>query len=316
MNRTWAPESLPAATRGEFLAHRATAVPELERRLSSLPGLLVNYGRGFGAFIALMMAGSALSDVRVETFHVVFAIAMVTAALGTVPFTVRWARSTGKLMETLVSWEAAERQTRSLATGDVQPELRMPFDARRDADFEHVAHSASMWAEFRPIARRLFLRAAPAIASGALGIALVLGGPGTEPAAQGIAFVLSGIYLLTWCLAAVVGVFTFAWRLTMVWRAQDAEIRAWRVERVGAVAAAQFERAQRRERARMVAPYVAVAVLVLVVRMMTSSPVAVASFVAIVVLAGLLIGVVLLARRSRRRAAAPAAHDLTSVPPD
>ena len=114
MTQTCAPGDVPVATRGEFLVLRATAVQELERRIGSLSDLLVNCALVFGAAFALMLAGAALSDARVEVFHVVFAVVMAAGALASVPFIARRTLRTRTLMAVLLAWETAEQQARSL----------------------------------------------------------------------------------------------------------------------------------------------------------------------------------------------------------
>jgi hypothetical protein len=316
MNETWAPGDVPVATRGEFLAQRATAVHDLERRIGSPVDLFVNSGLVVGAAFALMLAGAALSDARVETFNVVFTVVMTAAALVTVPLMVRRALRTRKLMATIVAWETAEGQSRSLPPGHVRPDLRMPFDAREDADFEAVAHAAEVAAQFRPSATWLVWRSLPAGLGIAPGLVLVLGGFGPERGPQEVTALVSGVYLLTSCLVAAVGMVRMGLRLRRLWQMQKAEVQAWRVERIGPVAAAEVERASGRLQALLVAPFVVTSFLILVLSVGTSSPDAVAFIVAVVVLAGIVTGVAVLVRRFRRRSAAPTGHDLTPVPPD
>lgn len=315
MTEGLAPADVQPATRGEFLAARATAVPELERRIGSPLDLLLNCGLVFGAVFALMMAGTALTDARVETLHVVIAGVMTAGALATVPLMVRRGLRTRTWMAALLAWETAERRARSLPPGYVRPDLRMPFDARQDADFDDVALVAETWAEFRPSAWWLIKRAIPIGIGLLVGFLLVAEGFGDSPVALAVTLGVAGGYLLTCCLVSAAGMFRMAWRLRRIWQAHKSEIRAWRVERVGPVAAAEVERAWGRRRARIVAPFFAVSVLVLVVRLSTSSPEAVALAVAVVAVGGLVTGVVLLVRRLRRRPASPAEHDLTAVPP-
>jgi hypothetical protein len=311
MNPIWAPADLPAATRGEFLAHRARAVQELEQRLSSPVGLLVNCGLVFGAALALMLAGTALGDVRVETFHVAFAVVMAAAALTTVPIMVRRALRTRKLMAAFIAWETAERQARSLPSGHLPPDLRMPFDARRDADFEHFAYVTAVKARFRPLPTWLVLRGTPAGLGWVVGFVLMMGAVSEGSVAAAMAWGAAGGYLLICSLVVTASVVRAGWRLAQLLRAEQADIRTWRAERTGPVTAAKMEPAAVRRAALTVAPLVAMCVLYLVVGV--SSPEVAVIAVAIVVLAALVTGVVLLVRK--RRAAAPAEHDLTSAPP-
>ena len=82
------------------------------------------------------------------------------SGLAAVPLTVRRAVAP-EADGHAVSWEAAERQARSLPTGDVRSDLRTPFDARRDADFEHVAYDADTAAYRRVTGGRLMFRLVP-----------------------------------------------------------------------------------------------------------------------------------------------------------
>jgi hypothetical protein len=143
----------------------------------------------------------------------------------------------------------------------------------------------------------------------------VLGGVGPERGAMEVAALVSGVYLATASFVSIGGEFRMAWRLRRSWLTQGAELRAWRVERIGPVAAAEVERASARQRALLVGPFVVTSVLILVVRIGSSDPDVAAVIVAVVVLAGLVTGLVFLVRRRRRRAAAPAEHDFTAVPP-
>lgn len=305
------PEELRCTTRGEFLALRETAVRELERRIGDPSELVVNAVLVSGATYALVFAGTALDERPVETFHVVLAVVAVVAALLTVPPTVRRALSTRKQMAAVLAWETAERQTRSLPPGQVRPDLRMSFDARQDADFEDVVDVAVTTAEFRPTASWLTLRAVPAALGLPLGLVLVAAGFSDLPAAWGVA----GGYLSLSCLVRITSVIRTMWRLREVWTVHTAESRAWRSERIGPVAAAELERALRRQRWRTVAPFIAISSLGLVATGMRSAGVAVAAVVVIAVVAWLVLGGVWLARWLRRPAPAQEQREGTAVPP-
>lgn len=315
MTEALAPGDVQPATRGEFLAARATAVPELERRIGSPLDLLLNCGLVLGAAFALVMAGTALTDARAETVHVVIAGVMTAGALATVPLMVRRVHRTRTWMAALLAWETAERQARSLPPGHVRPDLRMPFDARQDADFDDVAFGAELWAEFRPRAWWLIKRGIPAGLGLLVGSLLVAEGFGDSPVALAVNVGVAGGYLLSCCLVSAAGMFRTAWRLRRIWQAHKSEIRAWRVERVGPVAAAAVDRAWLRKRWQIWAPFIGVSLVGLAAKVSTTPPEVVGIVAAIVVLGGFITGIVLLVRRLRRRPASPAEHDLTAVPP-
>jgi hypothetical protein len=299
MNQTWAPGDVRVATRGEFLAARETAVRELERGIGSPLGLLQNCALVFGAFFACIVAGSALSQPRVETFNVVFAVVMVVAALATIPFTVRRALRRRKLIAALLAWEAAERQARSLPPGHVRPELRTPFDARQDADFEDVALDARLAASRRAAQGRLVRRTTLPSFGLVLGLVLVSGVSGDEPVATRVSWGVAGAYLVVCCLVAIAADFRL-WRRACKFRwAQTADIVAWRAERLLPGEPADVDPDWLREQALILAPFLVLSALAIVVRVRTSSPEVLNVTLAVLVLAGVATYVALTVRRNR-----------------
>lgn len=315
MTEALAPGNAQVATRGEFLAARATAVQELERRLSSPLGLLQNCGLLFGAVFALMLAGTALSDARVETFHVVFAALLTAAAFATVPIIIRRAFRTRKAIAAFIAWETAEREARSLPPGHIRPELRMPFDARVDPDFEHFAHVVAVRDRFAPLPGWVVRRALPAAAGLLLGFVLLMAGFGDEPVGVAVAWGVAGGYLLACSLLVIASAVRTGWRLAQILRAEKADISLWRAERVGQVAAAEVDRALLRKRWLVAAPFIVLPVLGFAVRVVTSSWASVGVMVVVVAWAGLMIAVVLRGLWRTRRASVPAEHDITAVRP-
>jgi hypothetical protein len=315
MTEALAPGEVQAATRGEFLAARATAVRELEQRLSSPLGLLQNCGLLFAAVFALTLAGTMLSDSRVGTFHVVFAAVMTAAACATVPIMIRRALRTRKAIAAFIAWQTAEREARSLPPGHVRPELRTPFDARLDPDFEHFAHGVAVRDRFAPLPEWVLRRALPAGAGLVLGFVLLMAGFGDKPVGVAVTWGVAGGYLLTCSLLVIASAVRTGWRLVQILRAEKADISRWRAERIGQVAAAEVDRASLRKRWLIAAPFIVVPTLGWVVRVMTSPGATVTAVVVVVVLAGVLIAVVLLALWRTRPAPAPAEHHITAVPP-
>lgn len=313
MNPTWAPQDVPAATRGEFLALRDTAVRELERRILSPAQVLLHGGLAFVASLFWWAAGGVLAEPGNRTVLVVITVVLTGVGLAAVVPTVRRAVRNRKLTPLLLAWETAERQARSLPPGEVRPDLRTPFDARGDADFEHVAALADGAAYSRPTDGRLMFRLVPPSLGLAWGFVLVMGVSRDAPVLERVGWGVAGGYLLLCCVVAIAATMRLSWRLTRVWRAQKTDIAMWRAERIGPVAAAEVDRAWRRKRWLIVAPFMGLSVLGLAARVMTSSPAAVALAVAVVVLAGLIVGIVLLVRS--RATARRAEGELTSAPP-
>lgn len=315
MTEALAPADLPAATRGEFLANRERAVRELHKELSSPLGLLQNCALVLGAAVGFFMAGAAFGDPNVETPVVVFVVVLGAAALASTAVILRRSRRRRELTAVRLAWETAERQTRSLPPGDIRPELRMPFDARAAADFEFVAFWENRRAELRVPSTMVSLRTISAAMGLLLGFVLVMGGFSAVSVKEAVGWWVAGGYLLICSVVSIADAFRTTWRLRRVWQAQQAEIRAWRADRMGPVAAAGAERAWSRKWWLLSGPHVGAPVMGVVVGAMTRSPAAVAIAVAVVVLAELVVGVMLLVSRRRRRAAAPAEHDLTPAPP-
>ena len=133
------------------------------------------------------------------------------------------------------------------------------------------------------------------------------------PVLDKVGWGVAGGYLLLCCVVAIAATMRLSWRLWLLWRAQKADITAWRTERIGQAAAAEVDRAWLRKRWLIAAPFLGMSVLALAARVMTSSPGAVAVVVAVVVLAGLAVGVVLLVRS--RNTARRAEDELTPAPP-
>ncbi|WP_167759063.1 hypothetical protein [Blastococcus sp. TF02A-35] len=216
-------------SRAELLAARAEAVPEIERQLLSPWRLLGRSALALVTVLAAGMGGMALQD-RGGSDPVVAVVCFLVAVAATVPV-IRAARRNRALFAELAGWEEAERQGRWLPTGALRPELRMPVDARNDADFDQVAIVATVAAYTRPWGVRLLLRAVPAGLGVALGLALVLGGTSELPQPVAVASLLSGGYLLLSSLVVAGAATRHAYRMTRRYSDLATEIDALDLER-------------------------------------------------------------------------------------
>jgi hypothetical protein len=300
MTEASAPGDVQPATRGEFLAARQTAVRELERGIGSPLGVLLNACLVSWAAFAVMIADSAITQPRVETFNIVFAVVLVAAALVTVPFTLRRALRTRKLMAAVLAWETAERQSRSLPPGQVRPDLRTPFDARRDADFETIAMDARIAARRRANGTWLRFRLLPPSLGLLPGLLLVFGGVSRDWApTTRVAWAVAGGYVVVSCVVAIAATLRFSAHMWKLDRTQKSDIVAWRTERLMPGEPAEVDPDWFREQALILAPLVGLSALAIVVRVMTSSPVVGDITMFVLVLAGLATLVALEIRRYR-----------------
>jgi hypothetical protein len=274
-------------------------VRELERRIGSPLGVLLNGCLVSWAAFAVMIADSALSQPRVVTFNVVFAAVMVAAALVTVPFTVRRALRTRKLMAAFLAWETAERQTRSLPPGQVRHDLRTPFDARQDADFETVAMDAEIAAHRRTTGGWLSLRLVLPSFGLVFGAVLVMGVTRDASVSTRFSWGVAGGYLVVCCLVALAGALRLSVRVSRFYWTQRSDITAWRTVRLLPGEPAEVDPHWFREQALILAPFVGLSALALVVRVRTSSPEVMNVTVAVLVLVGLVTLVALGVRRHR-----------------
>lgn len=314
MNQSWAPGDVPVATRGEFLAARETAVRELERRILSPLRVLLHSGLVFVATFAFLSAGAVLHEPGRHTVLVVVAALLTAVGIAAAVPTVRRAIRNRKLTSALLAWETAEHHARSLPPGQVRPDLRMPFDARQDADFEDVAFDADIAAYHRVAGKRLWFRLTPPSMGLLLGFVLVMGVTMDGPVPERISWAVGGGYMMVCSLVAIAATMRLSWRLRMLWRARQADNTALRTERIGPVAAAEVDRARLRKWWLLSAPFIVMSALGLVVGVMRS-PSAGVGGVIFIAWAGFVIAVLLLALWRTRRASVPAEHDVTAVRP-
>ena len=315
MNETWDPTDVPAATRGEFLAARETAVRELERMILSPLQVLLHSGLVFVATLAFVFAGAVFTEPGRQTVLVVIAAVLTAVGIAAAVAAVRRAVRNRKLTSALLAWETVERQARSLPQGQLRPDLRMPFDARQDADFETVAMDADIAAYHRVAGGRLWFRLTPPSLGLVLGFVFLMGVTRDAPVPERISWAVGGGYMMVCCLVAIAATMRLSWRLRTLWRALQADNTALRTERIGPIAAAEVDRVRLRRWWLFAAPFTVVPVLGHVVAVMTSSSASVALVVVVVAWAGLMIAVVLGGLWRTRRASVPAEHHITSVPP-
>ena len=309
------PADFPAASRAEFLAARETAVRELERRILSPLQVLLHSGLVFVATLAFVFAGPVLTEPGRQTVLVVIAAVLTAVGLAAAVPTVRRAVRNRKLTSALLAWETAEHHARTLPPGQVRPDLRMPFDARQDADFETVAMDADLAAYHRVAAKRLWFRLTPPSMGLMLGFVLVMGVTRDAPVPERVSWAVGGGYMMVCCLVAIAATMRLSWRLRVLWRARQADNTALRTERIGPVAAAEVDRARLRRWWLLSAPFIVMPVLGHVVGVMTSSSASAVAVVVVVAWAGLVIAVVLLGLWRTRRASVPAEHDISAVRP-
>jgi hypothetical protein len=300
MTEALTPGKVQAATRGEFLVARQAAVRELERAIGSPLGVLLNACLVSWVAFAVMIADSAITQPRVETFNIVFAVVLVIAALATVPFTLRRTLRTRKQMAAVLAWETAERQSRSLPPGQIPPDLRTPFDARRDPDFETVATDARIAARRRAQGAWLRFRLLPPSFGLISGFVLVMGGvSGDWVPSTRVAWVVAGGYVVVSCVVAIIATLRLTARMGKLQRTQKSDITAWRTERLLPGEPAEVDPDWFREQALILAPFVGLSALAIVVNMMTSSPVVGDITMFVLVPAGLATLVALEVRRYR-----------------
>jgi hypothetical protein len=300
---TFVPTAPPAAhqpwrTRGELLAARAEAVPQLERRLFSLRRLAVQVLLVLAAGLAALVAGVALdSDDR--SVGIVLAVLVSVPGAVAVVIGARRAVRTRELIGQLLSWEDVERAGRSLPAGDVRPDLRTPHDARDDADFEQVAEIVAGRVYTRPWGMRLLVRSGIAGAGIILGAVLVLAIAAGERDGFALGALVGGGVVLISSLLLAAGATRLGFRMSRLSSALEADIRALRVARIGAEAAQEVHRTWVRKRAAVLAPAALLFLSLFVVRLAQVSDAARAVTVVVVVALVLVGAVVLLVRRSR-----------------
>ncbi len=308
------PITHPWRTRGEFLAARAAAVPQIERLLLAPGTLFRQAALVFAAAMSIVLAGYCLDASPLGVTRMVFAAVFSAAALATVVPTVRRALRNRALIAELLAWDAAERRWRDLPAGEVPPEHRMPFDAREDPDFEQVAAAVGSAAQGRPLDGRLLMRSVPSGLGITLGLTIALSGALDLPAPSGVILLAGGSYVLLCPLVQASASMRLASRLTRRAAAIEADIRSIRAQRMGSVAAEAVHRAWRRKQAFALAPLVLVPVAILLAQVWRASPAAVWATAAVVVVAVVVGGVVLLIRRSRDGRSGPDA-ELELTPP-
>jgi hypothetical protein len=247
----------PWRTRGELLTARATARPVAERRLLSplrLAGAAcLVAGAMFVALVATVPAGGG-------TAVLVAVCAVVGSAL--LGIAARQALRTRALITEVLAWDEAERRHRDLPASDLPPELRTPFDARADEDFEQVASLAGAQAYTRPWRALLLLRSAVAGVGGAVGLALVLIVLVNEdqPRAEEVGYGIAGVVGLLASGLLAGGAMRLGWRWTRLSSAVTAEVHELRSTRLGPVEAAGIARTESRSRALALAPIALVVV--------------------------------------------------------
>jgi hypothetical protein len=220
----------PWRTRGELLAARAVAIPVLERRLHA-PGRLT--GQAVLTFV-FAMAGPIVGTVLIEkggggTSVAVGAVVGVLAAIAAIAagtLAVRIGVVNRTLMAELLAWESAERTGRSLPSGDVRPEHRMPFDAQADPDFHELSGRIGA-ANYTRMWRLALLTRAVLIGLGVgLGLILSLMAVFSTELAYAVPVGVTGVLTLVACLVAGAGAQRFAFRLTRISSQLDADTRA------------------------------------------------------------------------------------------
>lgn len=211
----------PWSTRGELLAARAAAVPTLERRLFA-PGRLVGQAL---LMVVVTLAGLVAGTALEGSGGVAVAVVAAVVGLGAVVVAARMAVESRRLMAGLLAWETEERAGRSLPSGDVRPEHRMPFDARADEDFRAVAVGTSVAAYTRPVRTPLLVRAVVLGCGIGLGLVLVLVGVAEPGAAFAVSTGVAGAVVLVAGLVGATAATRFAFRLTRVSAALERDVR-------------------------------------------------------------------------------------------
>jgi hypothetical protein len=220
----------PWRTRGELLAARADAVPALEARLYAPGRLALQAALTFvfaltGPVVGTALAEEGSSGTSTAVGVVVGVLAAVVAVVSAV-VVVRMVRVNRTLMAELVAWEAAERDGRSLPTGDVQPDHRMPFDAQDDPDFHEVYARIGAAAYTRMWRTGLLVRAIVIGLGVGLGLVLTLMAFVTDDTDRAVPVGITGGLTLLGCLVAGAGATRFAFRLTRISGQLDADTRA------------------------------------------------------------------------------------------
>lgn len=152
----------PWRTRGELLAARTQAIPQLESRLLSPRRLVVQALLTLVVAAAGGMAAQALAN-GADSTNVVIAVLFGAGALAAAVPVVRRALENRRLVAELLAWVEVERSSRGLPAGVIAPGVRAAFDARADADFEEVALAAFRHAHTEPTSLRLLARGASAV---------------------------------------------------------------------------------------------------------------------------------------------------------
>jgi hypothetical protein len=308
------PITHPWRTRGEFLAARAAAVPQIERLLLAPGPLFRQAALVFAAAVSIVLAGYCLDASPLDATRMVSAAVFSAAALATVVPTARRALRNRALIAELLAWDVAERRWRDLPAGEARPEHRMPFDAREDPDFEQVAATVGSAAQGRPLDGRLLLRSVPSGLGIVLGLTIVLSGAFDLPAPSGVILLAGGSYVLLCPLVQFSASNRLALRLSRTAAAIESDIRSVRAQRIGSAAAEAVDRAWRLKQALALSPFVLLLVAILIGNVSRASPVARWVTAAVVVLAVVVSGVVLLVRRARDGRSGPDA-ELELTPP-
>lgn len=209
------PVDHPWATRAELLAARAEAVPRLEARLLSLRRIAAQFLLLLVVAISGPFAGVAIEDpssdpVSAAVTGSIGGLAALAGAAASISV-VRGAWEERRLWRQLLAWEAAERVGRALPRGPLRPELRMPFDAQADEDFDAVVAATGTAAAVRWMSGRVQLVAFPGAlgcALGVPGVALVFLPPVDLPAAaagvSGAVVLLTSLFSMSWAMAGTI----------------------------------------------------------------------------------------------------------------
>jgi hypothetical protein len=283
----------PWSTRGELLAARTQAIPQLESRLLSPRRLAVQVLLTLVVGLAGLMTTQALAD-GADATNVVIAVLFGAGALAAAVAVVRRALENRRLVAELLAWVAAERSSRGLPAGVIAPGVRAAFDARADADFEEVALAAFRHPHADPTNTRLLLRGlftGLGLGVGFIFTLLAVTGEGMLPA------VVPGGFVLVSSLVLGAAGMRWSYRFMKIGEQLSADLQTFRGERMGVPAAAQLARAEKRTRAVLLAPPALVFVVLLLVRLGTEDvPSWVVGVVVAVAAALSAVGVVMLRR--------------------
>lgn len=231
------PESF--STRADLLKARADAWQVLHRadmsarRATKSAGLVLLSVPFFALLSAAFQPPDDISTEDPGTFGLVFGstCGLTGAILSLAAFrlTVR-AREVGRRAR---SWRdlADQQAARALPAGEIPADLREPFDARYDSDFERHATTARVHLQVAPWEDRVLFRAALAGLGTGLSIALLLIGFGNLRTPYFTGVLVAGLVLGVACGTQWVKAVRYSWLETKRWWRWGREFDTWRAER-------------------------------------------------------------------------------------